>query len=176
MTGLAAGRLISLSPCVIRDMNSAKPRSLRLRKFNSRMAESFRLHGLRPNAGKPRDSSLVPDISARSCAKAVTAVLRGSKPRLQSVEPLLDFQGWGSVASSRARSQQGHSIQVETASEFRYRLRSELACRFTRIGPISRIGHSGSRPTESNRFDMRMHNLRHWRKYLISMGCLIASR
>ena len=43
--------------------------------------------------------------------------------------PLLCLQDWGLVKRSWERSRQSHSIQVETAGEFRCRLRWELACR-----------------------------------------------
>ena len=45
------------------------------------------------------------------------------------MEPLLYFHDWGLVESSWERCRLGHSIQVETPGEFRYRLKGELACR-----------------------------------------------
>ena len=104
----------------------------------------FRVHvldGERLNAGALHARGMVAPAAARGSRcrvsnetyflRAMAQILRGWKARFQNVEPLLCLQDWGLVESSRERSRQGHSIQVETAGEFRCRPRGELACRFT---------------------------------------------
>ena len=53
--------------------------------------------------------------------------------KLLIMAPVLCLQDWGIVESCRQRSRQGHSILVETAGEFRCRLRGELACRLATV-------------------------------------------